>query len=1365
MKKHLLLTTCLFLAAASLHAVATNWIEAKTLNEKTYFLHESSPRIEIYDLSNKTWLQAITLSQIPTAFHIDAEYLFIAYGNTLYRYSHDGTNQTHVGNFNYPVKAVFTDGNLLFVFHNSVTVFNKETTAVVSTDGGQYGLTYMRAGISHAPEINTFFGRSTGVSPSDIGLLQYEDDGSITLIDDSPHHGDYASASQTWAFPDNTKVVDSSGNAYNSASLQHVASFATQVDDLTFYGNDIPIVLSDDRIVAFSKALLETGYTTISVPAQDIVAYGEEIAVFYPDSASANGMAVQFIAVDSLNPDEPGEPIDPEGLPFVPDDFFIDEDNTLYLLSKTTASLFRWDISNQQWLTTLPLLGEPEYITYSALNDTVYTVYYSGKIFQMDLAATSPQELPFANLSTQPTGLIAAGQFIIGGDFSGAWEAMISFGADGSQIDYEDWNYPLHAAVWSEVNHKIYHFRDGTSPNDLLSSAINLDGTFGTQMDSPYHSSSGIQYPIRVKPDGTIVILGSGRIYNATTLAQINTLPGSINDATWIDGELYTLEDDTIIHYELPTYAIGASTTLPGTGIRILTTPDDHLLAISSLSDGTPFFSVLDDTYDLLPPNEFPVPVLILEDLSASHVELSWQRVFGAENYLLERRIGNTGQWTQIHSANLLDDGIYTDNSVSLGNVYGYRLKVDNNGFESDYSPVVEVPLLAPGMVDDLDAAALSETEVQLTWTDVDGETGYRIERSLDGSAWNTAASVDAGEEAFTDRFLQPGTVYYYRIVAFNDIADASASSMEEVATPIDPPDTPVILSADAVGATRVVITWDDVDSETGYTVERAAPAGGAETWVALASLPAGSTSYTDNSAQPEQDYLYRIVAENLGGTTASENSSTISTPALMIPGALEQVSFTVSSSQATLEWSQAVDVDQILVYRRLSGESQWTLLDTLSGDATSYTDNQVEIGNTYEYALLAENSLGSSPLEVAVTLEIPPLQVLLEEDFEDGYTSQDFSVVAGGTIRDDGPSGIGSYLYFSGTTERYAQTAFLAFAESGKIRFDLRAGNEEIDGSMWNNSETGENVVLEAYDGEQWYTLETLITTFPEHSEWTRHEAILPNHLRGQALSIRWRQISFSQGSYDQWGLDNILISYEISQPPQPPELVISGSNDSQSLVVFWLPVEDAEFYLVERSADNQQWVDVATVYAPYYHFKEDGLNPDSGYYYRISAGNSVGISAPTKSLMASSLTVLEEWKAENFGSIENLGTTDNSYVHENGLSTLAMYALNIGNGRARLTFNPSQPAMGGLPMAEIDESSDTLKLQFLRRRNHGNLDISYIVYCSGALQGPWQPGGSITGIEVIDSQWEKVTWTDDVPIDHNNICRFARLIILPDN
>src|SRR4029453_18707415 len=111
-----------------------------------------------------------------------------------------------------------------------------------------------------------------------------------------------------------------------------------------------------------------------------------------------------------------------------------------------------------------------------------------------------------------------------------------------------------------------------------------------------------------------------------------------------------------------------------------------------------------------------------------------------------------------------------------------------------------------------LSATAVSSSRVDLSWQDVAGESGYRVQRSADGVAgWTEVGSTGAGVVSFSDTGLAPSTAYWYRVVATSGNGDSGPSNVATATTFGTPPAAPSGLSATAVSSSRVDLSWQDV--------------------------------------------------------------------------------------------------------------------------------------------------------------------------------------------------------------------------------------------------------------------------------------------------------------------------------------------------------------------------------------------------------------------------------------------------------------------------------------------------------------------------------------------------------------------------
>jgi len=577
-----------------------------------YLPSDNGTTLQRYDVANQNWLTPVALENSPggaTASLVDADGIYVAYGRTVMRYKLDGSAPTHLLNAPDNVHAIHSDGKLLFLNHTAglyarFVSIDKNTNTIIDTMENYVDSVY---GSSISTTANKIFGRSGGISPADITYAAYDDAGNFGAAGDSPYHGDYPSASKTWVFPLGTKVVDDSGGVYSTSNLTRLNSFSTRIDDIDFVGSDVPIVLRGNTLTSYSSAILPAGSVNLAQPATQIVVNSRNVIAFNPNPGDSHRYTTQVVSLSDLKAPEPGTPINPAGLKYTPDDVELTADQKLLILDKETQSIFRWDPATQQYGPTIPLVSVPSYMAYSGETNTVYVAYASGLINSMDLGAAKPTEKPFATLAGAPGGLATAGKYVFAEDPSGAWVSHYTFAPDGTQISAVEWNYWSTEYVWSAPNSKMYFFRDDTSPNDLLSEQIGADGKLGPEIDSPLHTSEGFQHPLRVSPDGKIVILGSGMVHDAETLArQINGLGNAVSDVAWLNGNVYTVRNIAGVaqfqQWTGSTFAPGAVSQVPGTALALLSVADSKLVAITNPASGVPEFRVMNAAFNVVPP-------------------------------------------------------------------------------------------------------------------------------------------------------------------------------------------------------------------------------------------------------------------------------------------------------------------------------------------------------------------------------------------------------------------------------------------------------------------------------------------------------------------------------------------------------------------------------------------------------------------------------------------------------------------------------------------------------------------------------------------------------------------------------------------
>jgi Fibronectin type III domain len=177
---------------------------------------------------------------------------------------------------------------------------------------------------------------------------------------------------------------------------------------------------------------------------------------------------------------------------------------------------------------------------------------------------------------------------------------------------------------------------------------------------------------------------------------------------------------------------------------------------------------------------------------SSTVIRLVWTGVSRANGYQIQR--SNDGAtWVSIASTDP-DTTDYKDAGLASGTTYFYRVLAVRDGGATMASDAVSAttaaePLGAPTLT----TLSMSSTEIDLVWTDVSDETGYRIERSADGTTgWTAIATTGQGVTTYVDAGLSASTTYYYRVIAVN-LGGESPPSNESSATTtaVEPPPQP----------------------------------------------------------------------------------------------------------------------------------------------------------------------------------------------------------------------------------------------------------------------------------------------------------------------------------------------------------------------------------------------------------------------------------------------------------------------------------------------------------------------------------------------------------------------------------------------
>lgn len=179
---------------------------------------------------------------------------------------------------------------------------------------------------------------------------------------------------------------------------------------------------------------------------------------------------------------------------------------------------------------------------------------------------------------------------------------------------------------------------------------------------------------------------------------------------------------------------------------------------------------------------------LVVASETANAIALAWQDNSANENgFRIEGAINTSSPTFAIVGEVNADITSFEHTDLVSGESYIYRIVAYNEAGDSDYSNTATARTLsAPAAPSNLSAAAVSFTQVGLSWSDnAANEEGFQIERRLTRANFQVIATVAADITTFTDENLSEGTTYIYRISAFNAIGSSPFSNEASVQLPI----------------------------------------------------------------------------------------------------------------------------------------------------------------------------------------------------------------------------------------------------------------------------------------------------------------------------------------------------------------------------------------------------------------------------------------------------------------------------------------------------------------------------------------------------------------------------------------------------
>ena len=354
----------------------------------------------------------------------------------------------------------------------------------------------------------------------------------------------------------------------------------------------------------------------------------------------------------------------------------------------------------------------------------------------------------------------------------------------------------------------------------------------------------------------------------------------------------------------------------------------------------------------------------------------------------------------------------------------------------------------------------------------------------------------------------------YNRALTQSEIQADMNTALGTSGTDAQPPTGPATLTATAVSASQINLSWamsTDNVGVVGYRVERCQGAGCSTFAQVLATVGAGTT-YSDSALTAGASYSYRArAADAAGNLSAYSPIATATTQAatdVQPPTAPSNLTATAASaSQINLSWAASTDNIGVVGYKvercQGAGCGNFAQIAATVGAATTYSDTALAAGISYSYRVRAADAAGNlsaySPIAAATTQAgtdtQPPtapsnLMATAESTSQIGLSwaasTDNVGVTAYSVERCQG-TGCTNFTQISGTTTMGVSGPLVASPTNPRYFLDASGRAVALNGShTWN-------------DLQDWGTNGT-----PQTLDFTAYVNFLVSH--GHNFTLLWR-------------------------------------------------------------------------------------------------------------------------------------------------------------------------------------------------------------------------------------------------------------------
>ena len=245
-------------------------------------------------------------------------------------------------------------------------------------------------------------------------------------------------------------------------------------------------------------------------------------------------------------------------------------------------------------------------------------------------------------------------------------------------------------------------------------------------------------------------------------------------------------------------------------------------------------------------------------------IKVTWEKVKGANGYIIGRKTGSTG-WTKIAEVKNVSE--YIDKKAKAGTTYIYTVVPvcdDVKGlYDEEGITYKRIPKVTTR------SATNTAEGVKIAWKPVSKCSGYLVYRKTENGSYKRIATIkDAKKSSYIDKKAKSGMKYIYKVVAFSNSCTSYFTEVSRYYL-----DNPELLSVKS-GKSGVTAKWEAVKGASGYYVYRKTGDG---SYSRIATVKDGAKySYLDKSAKKGKTYTYKVKAFYSKTTSVYSNTKSV---------------------------------------------------------------------------------------------------------------------------------------------------------------------------------------------------------------------------------------------------------------------------------------------------------------------------------------------------------------------------------------------------------------------------------------------------------------------------------------------------------